>query len=336
MRTTILALTLTLAAGCRVLERGSIPSEDIKGIPSSDYLGYQPIDPLPADTVVRYDEATGQLEEVQWAELVATEPEAVRGLLPLQSAEVSVSKIDGTVGVSYLAASLTGELGTYTVIMDYMKYRVEDVYDESGNTSIGNARIGVGLRIKAVVQTIEAGLNLGSLVAIGAQARLGTLRGGIAVDVIGIDSPDVVNLVPLTSEIDQTSIQSALQALASIKSKISEGDTTLTPHVLAIRQAEKGRAEEIKQRTSVARQRGRVIGKANVTKKNEILARVAPGGILDKAAWDRLVDASTLSEDAKRRLKALNERTRIDDELNTDAATGGTLISALHEKLGQL
>jgi len=77
-----------------------------------------------------------------------------------------------------------------------MKYRVEDVSEgaDGSGESLGTARIGVGLRIKAVVQTTEVGLNLGSLIAIGAE-------------VIGIDSPDVTNLIPLTSEIDQTSIQ---------------------------------------------------------------------------------------------------------------------------------
>jgi hypothetical protein len=335
MRAIILALTLTLAIGCSSLDRTFGPSTDIKGTSSEEYRGYQPIDPLPADTVMRYNKEIQDMEEKLWAALVA-EPNVVRGLLPIQSAEVSVSKIDAKVGLSYLAASLTGEVGTYTVIMDYMKYRVEDVYEDDTNDFIGNARIGVGLRIKAVVQTTEANLNLGSLVAIGAQARLGTLRGGIAVDVIGIDSPDVVNLIPLTSEIDQTSIQSALQALASIKTKISDENIRLTPHVLAIKQAKNDVKQRIKQRTSIARRRGFEEGQKNIRMKKEILARVAPGDTLDKVAWDRLVDASTLEDAVKSKLKALNNFKAVNSRLDLDAAMGGDEIGALHEALRQL
>lgn len=47
---------------------------------------------------------------------------------------------------------MTGACGTYTVKMDYMKHRVEDVYDGS-NTLIGSARVGMGLRITTVVKT---------------------------------------------------------------------------------------------------------------------------------------------------------------------------------------
>jgi len=44
----------------------------------------------------------------------------------------------------------------------------------------------------------------------------------------------VTNLVPLTSQIDESSIQMALQSLATIKSKLYEPDIKLTPHLIAI------------------------------------------------------------------------------------------------------
>ncbi len=55
--------------------------------------------------------------------------------------------------------------------------------------------------------------------------------------VIGNDSRDVTNLIPITSQLDQTSIQSALQALAAVKTKMwDSGETTLTPYIVAVQQ----------------------------------------------------------------------------------------------------
>ncbi len=335
MRRIVLLLVLVWVAGCSSMNHAPDSSTTMEAGLPKNYLGYQPTDPLPADTVMVYDEATGELKPKLWAALL-DDGGAVRDLLPLQSAEVSVSKTDVSGAISYLTSSLTAGSGTYAVTMDYMKYRVEDVYDDETNRFIGNARIGVGLRIKAVVQTTEIGLNMGSLIAIGAEAKRGTLRGGIAVDVIGIDSADVTNLIPLTSEIDQTSIQSALQALASIKTKISEDDTRLTPHVVAIKQAVAGDGDKIKQKTSMAGERGFARGRTSIERKCEILSRVAPGGNLDKNKWDRLVEASTLDDAIKEEFKELNDFAGLDDRLTTDAGMGGEEISALHAKLGQL
>lgn len=85
--------------------------------------------------------------------------------------------------------------------------------------------------------TLQNNINLSSLESIGLEAKSGNLAGGISVDIIGMDSESITNLAPLTSEIDQTSIQSALQALSSIKSKLLDDSTSITPHFIAIRQA---------------------------------------------------------------------------------------------------
>jgi len=192
----------------------------------------------------------------------------------------------------------------------------------------------VGLRIKAVVQTTEVGLNLGSLIAIGAEARRGTLRGGISVDVIGIDSPDVTNLIPLTSEIDQTSIQGALQALASIKTKISEADTRLTPHVVAIRQAKAGAVQRIKDSTAIARERGIARARSNREKMNEILAAVAPSGVLDNAKWEALVEKASLPDSDKTSLKTLTNYEDVEDWLESEVPSStARVLSALHDQL---
>jgi len=217
------------------------------GVSSKNYLGYQPIDPIPVSKVIAFDTGTNNEKEVFWQSL--PDAESIRRLLPLQTAQFAVRKTDVSGQVTYLVSSLSAERGSYEVIMDYMKYRVQDAFGENGDY-IGNARVGVGLRIKALVVTNKANLNLGSITAIGLQANLGHLSGGISVDVVGIDSEAVTNLIPLTSEINETAIQSALQALASIKSKLWEDDTTITPHIIAIRQSKPDQEAEIRKRVS--------------------------------------------------------------------------------------
>lgn len=209
-------------------------------VESNKYLGYKPIDPFPVTTVKYYSE--GIIEDVYWESI--DESEVRRKLLPLQSAQVSVSESNSSGKISYLDGSVSGEKGSYEVIMDYMKYRVENLFDTNGKF-LGSGRIGVGLRIRAQVVTDSSNLNLGSIANIGLEASNGNLRGGISVDIIGIDSKDVTNLIPLTSEINQTSIQAALQALASIKSKLWD-DINITPHLVAIKQAEAGTEDKIR------------------------------------------------------------------------------------------
>jgi hypothetical protein len=220
-------------AGCthaeRVLEDDIAPSVAIE----QGKLEYLPIEPVHKYSVKIYDPEQDTLKVVYWDSL----PDSSKvHLLPVQSAQVSVAKTNLDGELSYLSSAISQEKGSYTVIMDYMKYRVEHIYNSAGETDsiVGNAKIGIGLRIRAQVNTSRSNLNLGSLLGLGIEAKRENLSGSISVDVIGIDSKDVTHLIPLTSEIDQTSIQSALQALASIKTKIYDDETRLTPHIVAV------------------------------------------------------------------------------------------------------
>jgi hypothetical protein len=295
-----------------------------------NYLGYQPIDPLPVQKVMVYDPSEDKYKEKYWLSLNDDEK---RSLLSLQSAQVSVSKNDISGKVTYLTSYLSGAHGSYTVIMDYMKYRVADVADPDTKEFIGNGRIGVGLRIKAVVVTSDVNLNLGSLMAIGLEAKRGNLSGGISVDVIGIDSADVTNLIPLTSEIDQTSIQSALQALASIKAKIHEENTVITPHLVAINQEKPGNVQKIKEMTTKGYARGIRLAGDRMAMAEEILRSVVTNNVLDKAKWMNLVDQSMLSRQDKTRLKKLDDAGAVQRELESDAGGTGSIVTELHARL---
>jgi len=216
--------------------------KETKLIPNKDYLEYQPTEPLPSLKVKIFDKENIVEKEIYWGSI----PDSLkRTLLPLQSAQVSIKKMDIDGSIGYLGAGISAERGIYIVTMDYIKYRVEEVFDQG--EYIGNGRIGVGLRIEVKVITSKANLNLGSLSALGMAAKMNNLKGDITVDIIGIDSEQITNLLPLSSEIDQTSIQSTLQALASIKTKLWEDETAITPHFLAFQQYYPDKQDEIKE-----------------------------------------------------------------------------------------
>jgi len=331
MKKYIVIVAIMLLSGCALTNTNNTRmTTDDPGSPSN-FLGYQPIDPIPVDKVVIYDDSTDEMKEVYWKAI--PDEDTIRGLLPLQSARVSVSKSETSGSISYLTAVVSGEMGNYTVIMDFMKYRVEDFGGDNPNEMIGTGRIGVGLRIKVVVETTKSNLNLGSLLGIGLEAKRGNLRGGISIDVVGIDSEAVTNLIPLTSEIDQTAIQVALQALSSIKTKIFEPNTKLTPHLIGFTQAKKGTGQQIRETVTTSFRKGILLAESRKDKQAEILSSIAPGGVLDKAKWDSLVDRTTLSDNYKAQLKALNNLKQISDRLDADAGMRGTVISALHKAL---
>jgi hypothetical protein len=197
---------------------------------------FVPIDPLAVHDYHTFrvkPDGVAKPETKNWPK--PDETKAINDLLPNHTASVSTFQMQGDVGLTYIPASIGISKGKYQVVMDYMKYRDEMIYESNSSDPVGRARVGVGIRLVADLSTFKTDLNLGSLIAIGLNAKLGYLKGSLSVNVIGIDSPEVTDLIPLTSIIDETSIQAALQSLAAVKSKLhQDGGLRLTPHVVAL------------------------------------------------------------------------------------------------------
>lgn len=190
---------------------------------------FVPTEPLPADQVTYYPSQSKTKVTVPWSSLPDEEKNA---LLPIHRASIVTQQLDASGNAAYLAASVTGETGSYVVTMDFMKARVEEI--AFGTSETGYAMVGVGLRVKAQIVTTKVGVNVGSPTALGVAAQAGFVAGSLFVEVIGLDSHDVSLLFPLPSTIDQTSIEKVLEAAASIKSKLGDPGTRLTPHVVAV------------------------------------------------------------------------------------------------------
>lgn len=149
--------------------------------------------------------------------------------LPLERSFVSVLKMDGSINVGFISSKYSAEAGRYKTTLDYAKFR-DDVM---GDKNIP-VRVGVGVRIVADISTTKADIDLGSIFAIAFAAKAGYLKGQIEVLKIGMDSPSFSLVLPPPTEINDTSLQNALQAVASIRAKLYDSDTKLTPHILAV------------------------------------------------------------------------------------------------------
>lgn len=185
------------------------------------FIDYRPIDPIP---IKYFPTAQGQIGKLGFP----SDARAIRETLPNQTSTTIIRKVNADGKVSYLSSFISAEVGKYEVIIDYAKFRTEMVNEEYG-------KVGVGVRIRANIETLKKGVNLNGLIALGVAANQELVRGTISVDVIGIDSPGVNSLLPISLKLDETSIQTALQSLSSIQTKIYDQDVKLTPQLLAVR-----------------------------------------------------------------------------------------------------
>lgn len=252
----VLALMFILAlVGCNTFVRSDALKDSVNLINPAE-PDFQPIEPMESNSfqILRTINGKSEWQTLYWADL-ADNIDLLNKYLPNHNASVVVLKKDESGNLKFTTATLSGEAGSYRVLMDYMKYRIDSIYSTNeyelgpdgnpkldGNKNpmlkyLGTGKVGVGLRISADLLTVKSGVDLGSLFALGVAAKQGEIRGSLSVDVIGVDSKDVTNLIPMNAIIDESSITQALQALASIKSKLHDKDVVLTPQVIAIRKA---------------------------------------------------------------------------------------------------
>jgi hypothetical protein len=203
-----------------------------------NFRGFEPTDPT------EYDEKIPIVIDNAFVnkEIKLLSPDQIFSFLNNETVLVSIGQITKEGGITYLPVTLSAKGSSYKITMDYMKFATIGQIDDDGEF-IGYKRVGVGLRLISNITTFEAGINIGDLSSIGLAAKAGKLNGTLMIEVIGIKSKEVTTLLPLPSEINQTTIQNAMQALATIKSKIYDTDTKLFPQVMAVKAVEHGLAK---------------------------------------------------------------------------------------------
>ncbi|MDX8552013.1 hypothetical protein MK851_00025 [Tenacibaculum sp. 1B UA] len=93
--------------------------------------------------------------------------------------------------------------------------------------------VGIGLRIQASVTVLKDSVNLGSLYGLGVAASQNRLSGTLIIQSLGISGENVSPIIPIPDRINESTIQTAMQSLATIKSKIYDTKTKITPQVVA-------------------------------------------------------------------------------------------------------
>ncbi|EGM69461.1 hypothetical protein [Shewanella sp. HN-41] len=190
---------------------------------------YFPIEPLIAKSQVEISE-NGQMVEKD----IRTLSNAQKlGYLGDTRVVVTLAKETASGELSYLTGKVTGEKGKYVAFMDYANFFIDDLSD--GSTVIGRARVGVGLRLVARIQTNKKGIDLGSILKIGFAANKSELSGELEVRAIGVTSKEIQDLLPGSlPNLDESSIQRALEAMAAVKTKIHDPATSVQPRIMAV------------------------------------------------------------------------------------------------------
>ncbi len=122
-----------------------------------------------------------------------------------------------------------------------INYKVEDFNikeNQDGEIVTVPVYVGIGLRIIANVTTVKKNAKLSGLSIIAGEVSKGRLKGNLTVQTLGITGEKI--LLPLPSEINQTTIQNALIAIGSLRSLIYDDSTEITPRVVGIYKPFKG------------------------------------------------------------------------------------------------
>jgi hypothetical protein len=159
-------------------------------------------------------------------------------LLTNETVLTAVAEVDKTGMMSYVSSRTSEKKKQYIITMDYIKFATIDIKKET--EVIGEACVGVGLRLIANISSKTADVNLGDLFSIGMAVKEKQVYGSLRIEVIGLHDPSITACIPLPSEISSATIQSMMQTMSTVKQKIYEDGINLSPQIMSIRAVKEG------------------------------------------------------------------------------------------------
>lgn len=229
MKTMMMAFMVLAITGCTTTFDVPYTLGDPKN--ASNY-GYHPLDPLPIDLS---SETTKPLD-----------------VLPDETIRLAVGTVSGDGGISFGPAKIGVEGKNYVVVLDYIKFGTDSLpvmltaRDANGNRTASIAAtsseanaivpvyIGVGLRLTANIYINKGNVDLGSLFALGVAAKAEKVSGTLVIQTLGVSGPEISSLIPMPSEISESTIQNGILSLASIKAKMYDPKTLISPRVVGV------------------------------------------------------------------------------------------------------
>jgi hypothetical protein len=156
-------------------------------------------------------------------------------LLPDETMRLAVGQVDLSGNVSYGVAKAGAERQRYVVVLDYIKSTTSSIKRPSSQEADAGPAfvptyVGIGLRLTANLVVTKGNVDLGNLIAIGAAAQENRVSGTLVIQTLGISGSAVV--LPIPSDISVSSIQNALVAIGTIRSKIYDSATEISPRVV--------------------------------------------------------------------------------------------------------
>jgi len=231
MRIFALLVVVLALSGCAT----QFPIPKTLGDPqNANNYGYHPLDPLPVNLTI--------------------EKSKVLEAMPDETIRIAVGTVSGDGGITFGPAKLGAEGKNYVLILDYIKFGTDSFgvklseKDTKGNRvatlvkasqaptadTVVPVYIGVGLRLTANIYVKKGSVDLGSLFALGIAAKGEQVSGTLVIQTLGVSGPEVSGLIPMPGEISESTIQNAILALASIKAKIYDSKTLITPRVVGV------------------------------------------------------------------------------------------------------
>lgn len=232
----IISLTLT---GC-----SSISNIDKKAIVTATKAEMIPVpNPIAVQTIEIYDKNQNKRIE---ADVLSLESSVIRKRLTSTRTFISVEKRDSNGSFSYIGAGGKVSKGTYRVTFDYTNYLNRPFNIDEKTSAI--ARIGVGLRVTALLDTSSKSVDVSGLLPIGLAAKDNKVSGQIEYYVYGMSNDKISIAAPSPKTLDLSSIQEAFEASAKTKVMFNLDETTLEPYLIGLAQVTNenaSKAEEI-------------------------------------------------------------------------------------------
>ncbi|PSL44636.1 hypothetical protein CLV51_1058 [Chitinophaga niastensis] len=255
MKKNFLLLTIAiLLVGC-VTSKQSILPKTLEHEINVESNGYQPLDPLPvyevvlnaAGDTIGKGPKIGQIPKVENIKIMAT--------LPDETMRLAIGQVNKTGSISFGATSIGYKDSNYIIVLDYIKFDTKSLtalikQDDTGNITdfksittnkpdtlqmpfrIIPVYVGVGLRFTATIHVLDGNVNLSNLFGLGLAAESNKINGTLVIQTLGISGQNISTLIPMPSQLNTTTIQNAIMALAAIKAKIYEADAEIHPRII--------------------------------------------------------------------------------------------------------
>lgn len=188
--------------------------------PDHQAYGYTPLSPVPAPASMFTNFCGCSMDS------------DILKLLPNESMHLSIAQVDGGANITYGPTAITGQNSNYIVVLDYIKSATKPfAFHESNDIPV---YAGVGFRLVANLHAKKAGLSLGNLAAIGVAADAHDISGDLSIQLMGLSGQEITSALPIPTDISSATLQSALVAMGTIKSKIYDTNTLKTAQIVGV------------------------------------------------------------------------------------------------------